>query len=186
MYFRKVPSENFNIGLLGSCLLKEIPPVNILNLYFNGYDHVRNLGDYLEIIENKRQSLINPYNHAFLCFEMHYTDNPDIRTLIEYTNQIADSFSSFYDDDIFIISLVYTDVYNRIHPMILLADMEPFQPDSTNNYLSMERIFTLIMEPLPQYNDCDLINSAIFLFISEDDDQDPCYDRVYHLNCILK
>ena len=183
MIFYQITTSNVTTDLLADCLLNHLIPAEILNFNFHGYSNVKTLKDALNVVERKRLKTTNPYSHTFLCFEIEYEEDTAPDKIINSTDKVADGINSYYLNDLFIISIVFKDEYDKIHAFIFISDLEKSLQESSDFHLSEELLCQLISECLPKFNISPLTYHTIYVFWGED--SDLAYENIFHVKCCV-
>ena len=166
--------------LIDAIFLHRIP-TNIISLTFSNDSPVMSIQDALDLVEKKRKQLSNTLRHNFLCLEIVYDLSCKTDTIVQLTNKVADAINSHLNNDAFILSLVYVDDAGKIHPTIILSDIEKSLPEPSERPLNYEELHEVIVNTLTNFHITNICMHALFQF---DGETHPlAYDGVIHLIC---
>lgn len=168
--------------LKDSLLLKHFRPeeFKLHSFYFRGYPAVTSLDEALDIIEKKRLSLINKYQHHFIVFDLEFDQGLDVDSIRKLGNHLADTFNETFNNDLFIISLVYENG-SKILSNIIISDMEISLDKSSETHLTSDMIDQIMEEALGDEYDIWLREHAIYVFNSDSKEEHLAYDGCYHV-----
>lgn len=154
--------------------------------YFNFFNHpeISTLENALLVIDKKRRTLSNPNRHNFLCIE--FTQSPNINLMIPVKSleAVSASINAAFNDDLYIINLIYKDDANILHSVIVLSDIEKSLAKTSDTFLSAEIIHNIIVDALPDYQVESLVSQSIFVFNGETEELP--YDGAFHLKCCMQ
>lgn len=154
---------------------------NILYLHFNDTPETATLHDALSIIDKKRECLLNPNRHSFLCLEPVYKKDISPNMMVMAVKHIADVLNAYFNGNLYIISVLYADDDGKIHPLIILSDIERHLQESSQERLLMQDLFHILTELLPEYTIDSLSMDALYLF----NGTDLPYDGIIHMKCYI-
>lgn len=184
MIFYQATLPEVSLDLIEDCILRKATDVTPLHLFLPEGEDIKSLRHYLEIIEQKRQTLSSPYKHSFLCLEL---DNPtyfDTDLLVAATDRVSRTISSTFDNDLYILSFVYKETGERFRALVILSNIERSLETPTLRKLPPDYLQDLIKTALPQYEIDAVYQNAIYVFSNED--HTVAYDGIIHLSCELK
>ena len=184
MFFYQQTTDTITQEQLIIAILDNHSLVHFQKLYFKGYPHIQTLPEALQVIDEKRKTLTNPTRHSFLCIEMEYEDIKDNDRRFSLSTHVADSINSFFNNDLFIVSLLYQDEQNISHSLIIISDIEKSLEKTSSFYLETNLLHQIIAGSLA---DCSIENvcyKSLYLFNGKD--AELAYDGVIHVNCLVQ
>ncbi len=151
--------------------------------YFNFLDfpEIHSFEEAYSVIEAKRQTIQNPDNHSFLCLTLDYDSTKDLSAIISSVNTIANTFNSHYNNDLFLMSLVYQDPNNHLHSCVIISDIERSLNASSDVHVSYENIKEILKDALPECSSPFITYNALYLFAAKE--HALAYDGVIHVLC---
>lgn len=164
MIFHQQTTDTFTKDMLIDAILKNSSVVEPFHFHFGNYPMVNTLPDALDIIEEKRKTLINPDNHTFLCLELLLNGVTNPNELSAITDRLADAINIHFHNDLFIISLVYLDKINTTHAVLCLSDIERSLPESSKFYLHSEVIDEIFANALLEFTVEQQTYKSLYLF----------------------
>ena len=181
MIFYQATLPEVSLELIEECLIKRIPVEK--TVYFDFIDHpdTNSLNEYLNTVDNKRKTLKNPYKHSFIYLELKSIINYSLDELITINKKVADAINIAFENDLFICSYIYQDTYRTLHSLIIISDIERSLPDASLRRLRYEDLHKFIHDSLLNYQICDLVQSALYLFSNKKGT--IAYDGVISLQC---
>lgn len=151
MIFHQTTTQHISTEQLIDALLLKHNPTATLSLHFQNYPHITTLKDALNIIDKKRKSLINSYGHTFLCITLNCKTNRSTDNIIKMTDTVAESINSHFNNDLFIISHIYIDEHQSIHPTIIISNIEQSLSEPSMQELPPDTLHNIIIKSLPDF-----------------------------------
>ena len=184
MIFYQATLPEISLDLVEECILKKATNITPLHALLPGEPDLNSLGDYLEIVEQKRQTLSSPYKHSFLCLELECPSYFDTDILAPITTRVSDTINDAFENDLFILSFVYKNTGERFHALVILSNIERSLENPSLKELPSTYLHELIRIALPQYEIGALYQNALYLFSNKDNN--IAYDGIFHVSCDLK
>ena len=185
MVFYQYTTSVVSMETIINTLLKGAPTSAIIDLQLQGYPDIITLEDALAFIDQKRQTLYNPYQHSFMVIEPIFYDNLNQESAIHIAQKIAKGIYTYLNNDLFIINLVYCDKIEAIHPIIVLSDIEISLPESTTNTLPPDALWEILSTAVPDFHLKEITNDSLYIF-NGSKDNNLAYDGVIHLKCHIE
>ena len=184
MIFYQYTTSTVSIDNIMDTIMKGTPSSSIIDLHFYGSPNVNSLEDALFVIDKKRQNLINPYQHSFLVIEPIFFSNPSRNSALRTSNDLEEALNTYFKNDLYILSLVYLDNQKNMHSIVVLSDIEISLPESTQNRLTADILYDIILSSFPDANIDSINYDSIYVFNGKDTDLE--YDGVVHLKFRLE
>lgn len=184
MIFYQTTANNVTLEMLKEFFFKDQTTPHIQEFYFLNFPNVQTLDEALHIIDEKRQTLKNPYQHSFICIEFLFDENICSETQFPLINSIAEALNAYYDNDLFISTMLYSNDSLAVRNMILLSDIERSLSESTSVHFPYTQLPQIINDTLTGYYVPEIIQNALYLF--NDDNTKPAYDGIIVLQCDVK
>jgi len=184
MIFYQSTTDQITHQQLSDAIFQNSNPVQIKEFRFIGYPDITTLDDALQVIDAKRNTLNHPYQHGFLCIEIQYESTNDAIDPYSLANLIADSTNAFFNYDIFLITLLYQDEQQKLHPIIILSDIERSLDDVNTYHFTPIDLENIITDHLPDYQLDDICYKALYLF--KGTATELPWDGVVHISCQIR
>ena len=184
MIFYQATLPEISLDLVEECILKKATNITPLHALLPGEPNLDSLEDYLEIVEQKRQTLSSPYKHSFLCLELECPTYFDTDILAPITIRVSDTINNAFENDLFILSFVYKKTGERFHALVILSNIERSLENPSLKELPSTYLHELIRKALPQYEIGALYQNALYLFSNKD--KNIAYDGIFHISCEIK
>ena len=184
MIFYQATLPEISLDLVEECILKKATNITPLHALLPGEPNLDSLEDFLEIVEQKRQTLSSPYKHSFLCLELECPSYFDTDILAPITTRVSDTINDAFENDLFILSFVYKNTGERFHALVILSNIERSLENPSLKELPSNYLHKLIRKALPQYEIGALYQNALYLFSNKDNN--IAYDGIFHVSCELK
>ena len=181
MVFYQTTTNTLTSQILKNAIFKNTLEPKLLTFHCRSLPNIKNLDNFMHAVEQKRKTLSNPIQHNFLCIEV-FHNNPmadsDARDCVD---TIADALYDFYNQDIFICSIVYQDDFKQDHAIVLISDIEKSLTKSSSEILSIDTLRQNLNYELNGLHISQLLYDALYLF--HGDKTELAYDGIIHYRC---
>lgn len=181
MYFYQATLPTITKETLIDAILRTNTISKLEYCSLHGYSNAKSLEDALDIIEAKRVNVLKPYNHTFLCIDLSTRLYNSMSEFINQNKNIATAINKFYDNDLFIISLVYKDNNDYLHSILVISDMECSLEEPTTRYLSEDILLPLINDTSNDTYYSEIFFEALYSFLPKEPTKPLAYDGVLHI-----
>lgn len=184
MIFYQTTTNNVTLEMLKDFFFKDQTTPHIQEFHFLDFPNIQTLDEALHIIDEKRQTLKNPYQHSFICIKFLFEESilPDIQFFM--INSIAETLNTYHDNDLFISTMLYSNDPLHIRNMILLSDIERSLSESSSIHFSYTQLPKIINDTLTGYYVSEIVQNALYLF--NGDNTELAYDGIIVLQCDVK
>lgn len=184
MIFYQTTLDSITTQILIDAIHKSTPKSTPLHFELIGSPDILSLSDALNLIENKRITLSNPYNHTFLCIEFLYDNIDSISTLAKNNKIIANALNAEYDNDLFIISYIYKDTHEQTHAILCISDIEKSLPASSLTSLPLDVFSNIFAEHLSEYYFDKQLYDSLYTFNGVNNNLP--YDGIVHVKAVIQ
>lgn len=181
MIFYQTTTDSVSTEQLKEALFRGCHNPQLYYFNFFGFPEINSFDNAYSVIEAKRQTIQNPDDHSFMCLELDYDSTADLSAIITSVNAVANTFNSHYNNDLFLISLVYQDPNDHLRPCVIISDIERSLDISSDTHVSYETVEQIIKDAFPECSSPSITYNALCLFTSKK--QALAYDAVIHVLC---
>lgn len=152
-----------------------------LHFNFIDYPNIKTFDEAFGIIETKRKTLLTPNTHGIMNIVLDYPEDTSTETMIKSTDSAARGFYNHFNQDLFIISMIFKDNDNYIRSYVTICDIEKSLPETSQNRLPEELIIEIINNSIENANIKEFYQDSLYLYNAES--ESLAYDGVFHLRC---
>lgn len=182
MYFYQATLEEITFDTIKDAVFRQHKPT-YLHFNFIDYPDTKTFDKVFEIIEAKRKTLINPYSHGIMNLILDFDTDVSIESMITNTDTIALGIYNHFNQDLFVIAMVFRDNDHRLCSYITISDIEKSKEHTSQNQLPSELLTQIINNSLEEYEIHEIYQNSLYLYNAVD--KPLSYDGVFHLKCPL-